>query len=277
MILTCPACSTSYQVDASRFTPSGRKVRCAKCGHSWFQEPVVSILEDEPSAPAPEPEPQPEPELPPPPAEPEPEPGPEPEPEPEPKPVRARPSRVFVDDSLEPAPQPERAPMHARGDRRSARAEAYAPETHRRGALKWLLLAGIVGALMTAIVFMRQTIAEAWPATASFYALIGMPVNLAGLEIDNIGYAFIEDATMIEVSGNILNPTSRLQDVPMLVVTLRDSGGNEVFSQEIASGLEQVAPGAARPFVIRVPNHPEAKELKVGFAGVESVDDESGE
>lgn len=167
--------------------------------------------------------------------------------------------------------------MHVRSDRRNTRAETYAPEPQRRGALKWLLLAGIVGALMTAIVFMRQTIAEAWPATASFYSLIGMPVNLAGLEIGNLGYALVEESSTIEITGNILNPTSRVQDVPMLVVTLRDAEGQEVFSQEVASGLEQVAPGAAQPFVIRVPNNPKAQELEVGLAGVEPPEHESGE
>jgi predicted Zn finger-like uncharacterized protein len=37
MILTCPECATRYQTDASHFSPDGRKVRCAKCGHVWFQ------------------------------------------------------------------------------------------------------------------------------------------------------------------------------------------------------------------------------------------------
>jgi predicted Zn finger-like uncharacterized protein len=37
MILTCPECATRYQTDASHFSPDGRKVRCAKCGHVWHQ------------------------------------------------------------------------------------------------------------------------------------------------------------------------------------------------------------------------------------------------
>jgi predicted Zn finger-like uncharacterized protein len=57
MILTCPECATRYQTDASHFTPDGRKVRCAKCGHVWYQtapEPELEIAHfDE------EPEPEP--------------------------------------------------------------------------------------------------------------------------------------------------------------------------------------------------------------------------
>src|SRR5579863_3644422 len=68
MILTCPECATRYQTDAANFMPSGRKVRCAKCGHVWFQappapEPEIQIVHEEPVAePEPEPEPQPRPE-----------------------------------------------------------------------------------------------------------------------------------------------------------------------------------------------------------------------
>ncbi|WP_424434081.1 zinc-ribbon domain-containing protein [Parvibaculum sp.] len=39
MIIVCPSCSSRYPVNAASFEPSGRKVRCAKCGHSWHQQP----------------------------------------------------------------------------------------------------------------------------------------------------------------------------------------------------------------------------------------------
>jgi predicted Zn finger-like uncharacterized protein len=39
MILTCPSCSTRYLADPASLQPSGRMVRCANCGHSWFQKP----------------------------------------------------------------------------------------------------------------------------------------------------------------------------------------------------------------------------------------------
>ena len=39
MILTCPSCSTRYLADPASLEPAGRMVRCANCGHSWFQKP----------------------------------------------------------------------------------------------------------------------------------------------------------------------------------------------------------------------------------------------
>jgi predicted Zn finger-like uncharacterized protein len=39
MILTCPKCETQYFADDSTIGESGRTVKCAACGHSWFVAP----------------------------------------------------------------------------------------------------------------------------------------------------------------------------------------------------------------------------------------------
>lgn len=89
MIIACPACGTRYAVPDAAIGSEGRTVRCAKCKHSWYQDPAeldpgagadTSAPEaQQASAPAAQPEPQATP-APPPPAPPPPA-GAEPAPE----------------------------------------------------------------------------------------------------------------------------------------------------------------------------------------------------
>ncbi len=39
MILGCPECNTRFAIDAQALRPDGRKVKCGKCDHVWYEEP----------------------------------------------------------------------------------------------------------------------------------------------------------------------------------------------------------------------------------------------
>ena len=53
MILTCPSCGTQYVVKDGAIPPGGRQVRCKACGHSWRETHATSG--EEVAAPADEP------------------------------------------------------------------------------------------------------------------------------------------------------------------------------------------------------------------------------
>ncbi len=99
MIIACPACKTRYVVPETAIGDTGRTVRCAKCKHSWFQEPVFDLppRDEQPSAEdAPVEQAAPSPAPPPPSSAPPP-----PEPEPEAKPEETPVERATGEDTGE--------------------------------------------------------------------------------------------------------------------------------------------------------------------------------
>lgn len=40
MLISCPSCKASFAVPAKAIGETGKKVKCTKCAHVWFQEPV---------------------------------------------------------------------------------------------------------------------------------------------------------------------------------------------------------------------------------------------
>lgn len=49
MIITCPQCAVRYNLSAAQIGPQGKKLRCVKCNHEWFQQPETATAE--PAAP----------------------------------------------------------------------------------------------------------------------------------------------------------------------------------------------------------------------------------
>jgi predicted Zn finger-like uncharacterized protein len=247
MILTCPACQTRYQVDATKFPPEGRNVRCARCGEVWHQShPQAEI----------------------PPAQ---EPGPEAvEPVPE-----AAPEAVFAPPPEPPAEEPQRE-FYAQPEVRDAEPQAEKPlrprsPLPRKLALGtgWLALAAAVAAVVFVMAVWRQQVVQVWPQSASLYAAFGAKVNPLGLEIGNVksNQAPQNGQIVLTVSGALTNVTGKELPVPQIRVALADGDKRELYHWTFAPEVMTLKPGQTTHFVTRLSSPPEgARHLEVRFA-----------
>ena len=228
MILTCPACATSYFVPDEAIGPNGRRVRCKSCGHDWRV-----TLEDEPleliSAT-------------------------------EEAPVESGfGKREEAPDSLAETPAPELP--------RAFRAKAEQQRRMRRAAAQGVAWAGLALALLAliaaAFVF-RLQIVQAWPQAAAVYKLAGAPVNLAGLDFEAVGAkTAAHDPNKIVVSGALRNIRDNEVVAPPVRVALLDAAGAEVAHSIIRLETAPVLPGKVQGFAVVIPD-PEHKASGVG-------------
>ncbi len=240
MILTCPACATRYEVDAAKFPPQGRQVRCAKCGHNWHQPgPGQEIAAEPVPIPAPTPEPV----------------APAPAPAPEPIPVvrTESPIRAQVPAAAAAAPKPRVSLLPLLGV-----------------ALGWVGLIGVVLLIGLSAVRYRQEVAVIWPQSAGVYSKLGMPVKTQGIDFTHVDYRReSEDGQVVlAVTGQIINNGVRELPVPQTVrVTLSDSGNRELYHWNFTPEAQTLRPGQAISFLTRLSSPPAAaRHLDVRFS-----------
>jgi predicted Zn finger-like uncharacterized protein len=276
MILTCPSCGTQYVVKDGAIPPEGRQVRCAACKHSWHQGPdeaetaEAQVAAGEPeSVPAPgfvdEPTAEDEDEslaeatlI-------EPRSGPEAE------------QRAYEESAMEggdttageaaatpsesepPVPpqnvEENAAPADTADWKEPPHAEAapdmFSPfatpdevEPRRRSpALTILVIAVLVVILAALFWFLAPPDLKARlgiaAAGASPLALVTTHMDRQRLESGN---------ELLTVTGRVINPTTKEQDVPPLRAQLKSRGGKVVYSWTIAPPARSLPAGSSASF-----------------------------
>ncbi len=193
-----------YSANATAIGPAGRKVRCASCGHNWQvdhegEEQGISV---EAKKDAPEPVAE----------------------------------AVAPETTPEPIVEPERPrdPQVAQAMRARREAERQQQKRLRATGVWGGIMASFLLILASAWVF-QVDVVRIWPKTASAFAMFGSPGNLYGLEVHEITAIrkMRDGASVLQISGQIVNVSKREQAIPLLQAELLDDKDQAVFSWRI--------------------------------------------
>jgi predicted Zn finger-like uncharacterized protein len=246
MILDCADCGARYLLADSLITPEGRKVRCARCGLSWFARAA--------------------------------------RPDPGGAPTSLPPGRAIAHPiGLMPKPRSEwglpGVGEIADGLSRLIGREPpaydifFRPRRNPARILNWLA-AGTCAALLLAsgaVLAMGHGVLPVPKAVEGGPARAPAPQGPAPiLQISLLSQPSLtmmaSGSTLFAVSGRVRNPTSQRAHVPDVVADLRDGGGHAVYSWTIHTPRSMLGPGESVDFDTSQLDVPaDVKSVRIGF------------
>jgi predicted Zn finger-like uncharacterized protein len=273
MLIGCPNCGTNFSVPESALGAKGRTLKCAKCGHKWFQAPLVEPgpfdLDDFPEPPR---RSQPEPEL---------RARREPEPEPAPMPetgnlaaaAAARAAATFdmnldMDEETSAADGSDHQPLPESLTRRA--------EPKRKGSTAGLWLLLVLLLLVCAGAggyYFQDRVVALWPPAEGILMDLGLRHEKpgAGLELRNAGTPermVFNDTDMLIVRGVIANISDRTRMVPPMKLMLLDKDKKVVQEKIDQPPVTSLDPGGTASFKIQL-QRPDATAVEVNVIFVD--------
>lgn len=290
MLLVCPECATSYQLKPGSLGDAGRTVRCAACQHVWYEvprpaaaaaangemdaaggfpairPPLDDVIQIEPGQRASVP------------------------PEPAENDVPFEPADGQAAQGFEapygasppivPAAEPYVDPYEALQARTGPDIESFAAA--RRPRLRFSVrrsqfklarpglpaAIGVLVLLIIGLIAARQQVVRYLPQTASFYAGIGLPVNLRGLDFQDIRATrdTSDSVPVLVVEGEIVATTGHPVEVPRLRFAVVNGSGKEIYAWTAQPSRTLLPPGETLPFRSRLASPPaEASGITVRF------------
>lgn len=152
---------------------------------------------------------------------------------------------------------------------------AARPLPARRGD-RWPLLATILAIVLgaSALIAMRERIVRILPPAASVYGAIGLPVNLAGLELRGVRSQIVMDGArkVLTVEGEIVNIRREANRVPPVSLAIRGENGLDRYRWMAAAAKAKLEPGEKIAFRARLASPPEdGADVLVRFAKLEEA------
>ena len=127
---------------------------------------------------------------------------------------------------------------------------------------------GVLALTLLGLFAARQQVVRHLPQTASLYAALGLPVNLRGLEFENIKTLreTQDGVPVLIVEGDIVGTTARLTEVPRLRFAVLDGAGREIYAWTARPSRTLLPPGETLPFRSQLASPPaEASSISVRF------------
>lgn len=289
MLLACPNCATTYDIKAAVIGENGRSLRCARCQVVWFAtrsqelipatQPAAEKAADDAASPpgndfaaslspdsfrgAQSQPPSENGAI-----------GPTPATDPPPNSLATSiESPPLAPAAPNAAPTTGNAALSVEGEdieTFARRHSKYAPTRAQRIRAQFGAPAviAILGVVVAALLAWRVTIVQHAPQLASFYASIGLPVNLRQLTFGDVRTSKeVRDGVPVLLVDGTITSTGRYPvEVPRLRFALRNRSGQEIFSWTALAEQSILPPGETMPFRSRLASPPsEGYDVVVRF------------
>jgi hypothetical protein len=177
--------------------------------------------------------------------------------------------------SAEASSESRRAPTYEelwREPRRLAASISVAPAPRDR-VPGW---AAVVAILMgvSALIALREKIVDVAPPAAKAFAAIGLPVNLAGLELREVRSHIEMDGArkVLAVEGEMANTRRESRSVPPMALTVRGEDGQAKYAWTTRAAKSRLEPGETIAFRARLAAPPESgADVLVRFSSLEEA------
>ena len=264
MIIACPSCDARYLLDPAKIGPDGRRVKCAKCGHTWAQtapppkDPAGDTAVESGSPP--------------------------------------KPPDIHIADALQDrmgrdAPEPEDSlddPDGTDENFRSRSDDAFSAvgadpdfDTSRRRAsvpalqreprnwparLAWIILALVVSGTVAGFIAFEKSIVTAWPASKKLYDTVGLTTKPATKEFRVRSFQHnYPTPDVLRIEGELENLSDDPHDAPNIQVLAIDGEGAVVKTWKFSPPKRRMLPDEVVKFATEVRNPPAtAKRFDVG-------------
>ncbi len=158
------------------------------------------------------------------------------------------------------------------GHARKGRSGIASAASKKKGMLSRLPVAASLALLLFGGigfgVIKRESVVATLPQTAKLFAMIGLPVNLRGLEIQNVTSKIVAEqgVSQLVIEGDIVNVTKRDAKLSRLRFAIRSENGREIYSWKAPADKPALEPGETLHFKRRLASPPEeSRDIVVRF------------